>query len=103
MFINNQKKHGDKKPSSCEEVLGTNTDVNKLALVWEKYADLLQLVAAVKLYEWTSFRTFTTEQLDAYKAGLAELPVFLEACSREHLRRKMEEEKKSELQTKSKK
>lgn len=74
----------DKKPEYSLEVVGDKVKRNDLAYFWDNNASELQLLTAVKLMEFTRDTSFTKEELDAYKLGLSEIPLFLELCSQEY-------------------
>ena len=74
----------DKKPEYSLEVVGDKVKRNDLAYFWDNNASELQLLTAVKLMEFTRDTSFTKQELDAYKLGLSEIPLFLELCSKEY-------------------
>jgi hypothetical protein len=55
-----------------------------MGFIWDKNATHLQLIAAVKLMEYEKSRSFSREEIDAYKEGLAAIPVFLAECQEEY-------------------
>lgn len=73
--------------SECEKVLGSEARVNKVASHW-KSADLYQIIAANGLLDYVSIQTFNSEQLEAFKLGLAVVPEFMAKCHGEREDRK---------------
>jgi len=65
--------------------LGNGQLVGGMGEVWHLHAPSFQLLAAVRLMEFTRDRSFSKEELEFYKLGLAEIPTFLEMCQKEAL------------------
>ena len=52
--------------------------------LWKQNASDFQLIAAVKLMEYEQSHSFSREEIDAYKEGLAEIAIFLAECEAEY-------------------
>ena len=87
-FLENQeRKQGKGYP---EQVLGTNSAVNKFGAFWESNHRNMDIIFAALLYEFTRDRTFTAEQLVAYKEGLASYEMFFQKCAEDKVKREVE-------------
>lgn len=66
--------------TNCISVLGSQTDLNVCAGIWEQYKELFGLIDMHLLLDFCTKQTFTSDELALYKKGLADLPNFLKEC-----------------------
>lgn len=85
---------GDGTP--CEKVLGSGPRVAQIARVWAKNAQLFHLMGVHGMIDYQEKNSFTREECDAFKAGLAFVPSFMEKCLQEWL----QQQEKSKEDTK---
>lgn len=76
-YIQNKQKIG---VDEFKKILGSDAKVKQGASIWKTSGDIFELIAAVQLHKWQTENDFTKDELSAYRAGLAEIPVFLAAC-----------------------
>jgi len=74
--IENQAK--DVRP--CEKIVGNESNVTTLANFYEKNATLFKLIVTHKLLEYAQDNEYTKEELEAYRAGLLQVGVFMDKC-----------------------
>lgn len=87
-FFENQRREGTK----AEKLLGNSAAVNKFAQFYKNHAEDIALIATAGMYEYLSDpkQSISSELLDAYKKGLAEIPRFFELCFTEVETKKQE-------------
>ncbi len=81
-------------PKSTEspehQVLG-DSKVKDFARIWDLHAEDFHLVSAKGLYDWITDKKFTPEELEAFKQGLAVIPMFMSECDN-HIQKKLKEQ-----------
>lgn len=87
---------GKRKEDECEKVLGNDAAVDSFASFWDHHAEELQIFVAVTLSEWEAKSSFSKEELEIYRLGLTELPMFFAKCIAER-NRKLKELKDRQL------
>lgn len=69
--------------TECLKVVGSLENLYAIANFWETQAASMQLIGINELLEYTNTNKFNSEQLDAFKIGLAALPSFFQDCLEE--------------------
>lgn len=84
----------------AQKVLGDLEGLYAVANFWRVYAKYVHLAATWKLLEFTTSKMpFTSEQLETYRLGLADLPNFFQTCAEEV--DQMEEERRKGMEPSS--
>lgn len=78
-FQENLRKEKQNK-SETLKILNNTKEWQNFANFWREHAGAIHTVSSVKLVDYLSKENIDSKQAAAYKAGLAELPVFLEQC-----------------------
>jgi len=80
-----ENKAKDVRP--CEKVVGSESQVTKLASFWEKNATLFHLIAADSLLDYAMENDYTKDEVVAYRLGLSEIGAFMQKCLAEREQR----------------
>ena len=88
MYINQLIKNNGNTTNPCQSVVGDENGVNVFAELWTNYPDLIHIIGIHSLIEWTTDREFDSKEMEAFKAGLAMFPEFMEKCYEERERLK---------------
>ncbi len=84
-------RRGKRKQDECEQILGLNGKVNDFAAFFENHEDDFLIFIAATLQKFESDREFTKEELNIYRLGLTELPLFFIKCLEERERNMKEQ------------
>jgi len=90
-LINNLGKEG----TPCERVLGSEPKVNTIAAFNDKNYGLVQLITLHGIMEFTQNNSFSREEMDAFKAGIAYVGGFMAKCSEERAKKRDLEKRKN--------
>lgn len=72
------------EPSTeCVKILGTLEALYSISDFWEHNAGEIHLIATNELLEYSDKEEFDSNQLKAYKIGLAAIPLFFQKCFEE--------------------
>ena len=63
---------------NCESVLGSDYGLVEVSKVWENTSGYFHLIAAYIIYKKMSKKGISSDDLDNYKEGIADLLKFLE-------------------------
>lgn len=66
--------------SYCEEILGTQAEVQKFAVLYKNNKDNFKLLAAAILLDYTSTQKYNHEELESFRFGLNAILHFMEEC-----------------------
>ena len=72
----------------CEKVLGSTSGVDTIAGFLESHATKIHLIEANAILEFVEEDSFTKEELESFKYGVAKFGEFLMKCSEERRERK---------------
>jgi hypothetical protein len=64
----------------CLSVLGSTARVKTLASIWEKNAQLFEMIALDGLLKYAQEEVFTEKEFEAYRAGIAHVGAFMAEC-----------------------
>lgn len=84
-------RRGKKKEDICETLLGFNGKVWEFAKFYEQHEEDLLVFVAMTLHKWEAEKSFSKEELEIYRLGLTELPLFFGKCVTERDRKANEE------------
>ncbi len=86
---------GKRAQDTCEKVLGDPGKVEAFSVFFQQHEEDTAVFVAAKLNEWASKNSFSDKELDLYKLGLTEFPLFFAECLAE--RNRKNEEKITEI------
>ncbi len=76
-------RRGKRKEDICEQILGLNGKVNEFATFFEQHEDDILTIVAAALQRFETEREFSKEDMNIYRLGLTELPLFFSDCLKE--------------------
>ena len=89
-FYKNQKRT-ENEP--CKRILGNTAKINAFANFYKENADELAVFSAGSLVNYLNGQTEkSTQESQAFRDGLAQLPLFLEECFKELEQKRKDEE-----------
>lgn len=97
-FLENQNREG----VQVEKVLGNSSKVAKFSQFYERHQEDIAVVTAGSLYNYvTEAQSVSSEEITAFRAGLAQMPLFLEQCYKYTQFKKQEAQKSQSVDEKS--
>jgi hypothetical protein len=79
--------------TDLEKILVTRNNLGVFSNFWEQNSQTLMLFAAVALHKYESEVSFTKEELQSFKQGLASFGVFFDNCFK--LNKQLEQQEKN--------
>lgn len=73
-------RHEKANQSESLKILSNTKEWQEFAAFWKANASAIHTVSAVKLLDYIQSNSVSQKEIDAYKTGLAALPLFLESC-----------------------
>ena len=79
-YINKLVKNQGESEDECLSVVGDLNGLHAISNIWDLYSDLLHIIGINGYIEGVKGKGYSSEQIEAFEAGLALFPDFFHKC-----------------------